>query len=42
MIRSVQRSRHIHSTADGVLSGTPPENYLAFIETAKEVAMAVA
>ena len=42
MVRAVQGSRHIHSTADGVLQGTPPENYLTFIHTVKEVTSAVA
>jgi len=36
MIHSVQGWKHIFSTADGVLPGTPPENYIAFVKTARE------
>lgn len=32
--------RHIHSTADAVLTGTPPENFLAFVRTARDVSEA--
>lgn len=37
MIHAVQGYKHIISTADAVLPGTPVENFLAFIETAKDV-----
>lgn len=35
MVRAVRGYCHIHSTADAVLEGTSPENYLAFVETAR-------
>jgi uroporphyrinogen-III decarboxylase len=37
IVEAVQGTRHIYSTADGVLLGTPPENYVAFIRTIREV-----
>lgn len=36
MVQSVRGWKHIFSTADGVLPGTPPENYIAFVKTARE------
>jgi hypothetical protein len=38
MVAAVRGWNHIHSTADAVLPGTPPENFLAFIHTARECA----
>ena len=38
MVEAVRGCRHIHSTADAVLPGTPPENFLAFVETARRLA----
>jgi hypothetical protein len=35
MIGAVRDTRHIYSTADGVLEGTPPENYIAFVQTVR-------
>ena len=37
MVRAVHGWKHIFSTADAVLPGTPPENFLSFIKTAREV-----
>lgn len=37
MVASVRGWKHIISTADAVLPGTPPENFLAFVEAAREV-----
>lgn len=36
MVESVRGYAHIRSTADAVLPGTPPENYIAFVRTARE------
>ncbi|MHB1456971.1 MAG: uroporphyrinogen decarboxylase family protein [Armatimonadota bacterium] len=36
MVDAVRGYPHIFSTADAVLPGTPPENYIAFIRTARE------
>jgi hypothetical protein len=36
MVRSVRGYAHIHSAADAVYAGTPTENYLAFIQTARQ------
>jgi hypothetical protein len=36
MVRSVQGYAHIHSTADAVYAETPPENFVAFVRTARE------
>jgi hypothetical protein len=36
LVEAVRGFRHIYSTADGVLSGTPPENFVAFVRTAAE------
>jgi len=36
MVQSVRGCKHIFSTADGVLPGTPPDNYIAFVKTARE------
>jgi hypothetical protein len=38
MVRAVQGYAHIHSTADAVYAETPPENFVAFIRTAREEA----
>ena len=35
MVKAVAGHRHIHSTADAVLTGTPPENFIAFLRTAR-------
>jgi len=40
MVDAVRGFRHIHSTADAVLTGTPAENFLAFLRTAREAAAA--
>ena len=37
MVTAVQGFRHIYSTADAVLPGTPPENLVAFVRTAREM-----
>lgn len=37
MVAAVQGYAHIHSTADAVLTGTPPENFIAFLRTARNV-----
>jgi len=36
MVTAVRGYAHIHSTADAVLTGTPPENYVAHIRAARE------
>ncbi|MHB0999855.1 MAG: uroporphyrinogen decarboxylase family protein [Armatimonadota bacterium] len=36
MVDAVRGYPHIFSTADAVLPGTPPENFIAFIKTARE------
>lgn len=36
MVQKVDGYAHVVSTADAVLPGTPCENYIAFVETAKE------
>jgi uroporphyrinogen-III decarboxylase len=36
MVSAVRGEKHILSTADAVLEGTPPENFVAFIETIQE------
>jgi hypothetical protein len=38
MVRAVRGYPHILSTADGVLQGTHPENFITFIETARAAA----
>lgn len=38
MVEAVCGYPHIYSTADAVLEGTPPENYIAFVTTARAVA----
>jgi hypothetical protein len=38
MVAATRGFAHIHSTADAVLTGTPPENFLAFVRTAREAA----
>ena len=40
MVEAVSGYAHIHSTADAVLPGTSPENLIAFVRTAREVAEA--
>jgi uroporphyrinogen-III decarboxylase len=37
MVRATRGGGHILSTADAVLPGTPPENFLAFLRTAREM-----
>jgi uroporphyrinogen-III decarboxylase len=37
MVDAVHGHRHIFSTADGVLEGTPPENYISFIDTIRRL-----
>jgi uroporphyrinogen-III decarboxylase len=37
MVTTVRGHKHIHSTADAVLLGTPPENLIAFVRTAQEM-----
>ncbi|MCU0646055.1 MAG: hypothetical protein MUC94_17565, partial [bacterium] len=36
MVASVRGWKHILSTADAVLPGTPPENFIALVKTARE------
>lgn len=36
MVRGVRGCAHVHSTADAVLPGTPPENLVAFVQAARE------
>lgn len=36
MVDAVRGYAHILSTADGVLTGTPPENFITFVHTARE------
>lgn len=36
MVEAVQGYRHIYSTADTILPGSPPENLIAFVRTARE------
>ena len=36
IVDSVRGQAHIFSSADAVLQGTPPENFIAFVATAKE------
>jgi hypothetical protein len=38
LVDAVRGFRHIYSTADGVLSGTPPANFVAFVRTATQAA----
>jgi uroporphyrinogen-III decarboxylase len=38
MVRVVQGYAHIHSTADAVYAETPAENFIAFVQTAREEA----
>ncbi|MBC7234946.1 MAG: hypothetical protein H5T69_03830 [Chloroflexi bacterium] len=38
MVRAVAGWRHIYSTADAVLPGTPPENLIALVRTARQEA----
>ena len=40
MVEAVRGSAHIASTADAVLTGTPPENFIAFVRTAREASSA--
>jgi hypothetical protein len=37
MFEAVKGFKHILSTADGVLTGTPPENFVMFVKTAREM-----
>jgi hypothetical protein len=36
MVKAVRGYPHIYSTADAVLPGTPPENFIAFVNTARQ------
>jgi uroporphyrinogen-III decarboxylase len=36
-VEAVRGYKHVLSTADGVLEGTPPENYIAFVRAAREL-----
>lgn len=36
MVEAVRDYRHIFSTADAVLPGTPPENFIAFVSAARQ------
>jgi len=38
MVQAVQGYAHIHSTADAVFAETPTENFVAFLQTAREEA----
>jgi uroporphyrinogen-III decarboxylase len=38
LVEAVHGWRHVISTADAVLPGTPPENFVAFVRTAREAA----
>ena len=40
MVEAVRGYAHVFSTADAVLEGTPPENFVAFVTTAREAAEA--
>ncbi len=37
IVNAVEGYSHIFSTADGVLEGTPPENYIAFIRAVRDM-----
>ena len=37
MVEATRGQAHVHSTADAVLPGTPPENFLAHLRTAREM-----
>ena len=37
IVDAVRGYKHVLSTADGVLEGTPPENYITFVRTAREL-----
>jgi uroporphyrinogen-III decarboxylase len=37
MMEDVRGKKHILSTADAVLEGTPPENFITFVETIREL-----
>lgn len=41
MVLATRGYAHIHSTSDGVFSGTPPENMIAHVRTARETAEAL-
>jgi len=36
MVRAVRGFPHIFSTADAVLRGTPPQNFIAFVQGVRE------
>ncbi len=38
MVEAARGYKHVFSTADAVLEGTPPENFIAFVRTARELA----
>jgi len=37
MVESVRDRHHVYSTADGVLEGTPPENFVTFVRTVRDL-----
>jgi uroporphyrinogen decarboxylase len=37
IVEAVKGYKHVFSTADGVLEGTSPENFIAFVKTAREL-----
>ncbi|UCE05100.1 MAG: hypothetical protein JSW07_15970 [bacterium] len=41
MVDAVRSWTHIYSTADAVLPGTPPENFIAFVTTARHISESV-
>jgi uroporphyrinogen-III decarboxylase len=41
IVEAVRGYAHVFSTADAVLEGTPPENFIAFVTTAREAAAAL-
>jgi uroporphyrinogen-III decarboxylase len=40
IVETVRGYPHILSTADAVLTGTPPENFIAFVQAARQAAQA--
>lgn len=41
MVDAVRSWTHIYSTVDAVLPGTPPENFIAFVTTARQLSESV-
>lgn len=37
MVEATRDTPHVHSTADAVLPGTPPENFLTYLHTARQL-----